>query len=83
MEKLRDTEWSKDQEVQALERNIVKLRDENEKSRVASIQDVGKIKEEVGERFRAELSSKNQDMVRMESSYQERIDSMQRELNKL
>ena len=51
--------------------------------KLSSIKDVEKIKDSIGERYKAELAAKNQEVVRLEKIYTDRIDSLNREQNKL
>lgn len=51
--------------------------------KLSSIKDVEKIKDSIGERYKAELVAKNKEVVRLEKIYTDRIDSLNREQNKL
>jgi hypothetical protein len=50
-QKLRDLEWGKDQEIKALNKQVVKLRQEEGQQKISSIQDIESIKEDVTQRF--------------------------------
>jgi hypothetical protein len=51
--------------------------------KVSSIQHIEKLRDEIADRYKLEMKSKNSEMTRMESMYSERIDTLQKEVNKL
>jgi hypothetical protein len=51
--------------------------------KVSSLKDIESLREEVADRYKLEMKAKNSEMVRMESMYTERIDTLQKEVNKL
>ena len=82
-QKLRDTEWSKDQDMKQLSKQVEDRRSEQESYKIESIRDIERIKEEVSLRFKEELAHKTAEALRMEHMYTERIDILQKELTKL
>lgn len=58
-QKLRDLEWAKDQEAKALEKTLAREREDQEAYKISSFQDIERIKEEVSQRFKAELQHKS------------------------
>ena len=82
-QKLRDLEWNKDQEIKILQKNFAKLKEDGDQVKITSIQDIEKIKEEVSDRYKAEMSAKNMELLRLERMYTEKIDDLQKEVSKL
>jgi len=82
-QKLRDLEWNKDQEIKILQKNLAKLKEDGQQVKIASIQDIEKIKEEVSDRYKVEMSAKNMELLRLERMYTEKIDDLQKEVSKL
>ena len=66
-----------------MNKQLQKLKDEGEKSKVSTLQDIEKLREEVADRYKLEMKQKNSEMTRMESLYSERIEVLQKENNKL
>jgi uncharacterized protein YpuA (DUF1002 family) len=83
VQKLRELEWGKDQEIKSLNKALARVKDDGDKMKISSIQDIEKIKDDVSDRYKEELKAKNHEMSRMENIYAERIDGLQKEVNKL
>ena len=66
-----------------LNKQMQKLKDEGDQIKVANIKDIEGLREEISHRFQAEMKAKNQEMARMENMYTERIETLQKEVNKL
>ena len=61
----------------------MKLKDDGDQLKVSSLKDIEGLREEVADRYKLEMKAKNSEMSRMESMYTERIDTLQKEVNKL
>ena len=51
--------------------------------KVSSIKDIEGLREEISDRYKTEMKAKNSEMTRMENMYSERIETLQKEVNKL
>ena len=66
-----------------MQKTLTKLKGDGDLLKMSSIQDIEKVKDEITERYKAEMGAKNQEMARLEKMYTERIDTLQKEVSKL
>ena len=59
IQKLREVEWGKDQEIKSLGKALTKMKEEGDKMKVTTFQDIENIKDEVSARYKEELKAKN------------------------
>jgi hypothetical protein len=59
-----------------LQKTLTKAKGDGDILKMSSIQDIEKIKDEITERYKVEMSAKNQEMMRLEKMYTERIDTL-------
>ncbi|CDW87698.1 UNKNOWN [Stylonychia lemnae] len=80
---LKDATWSKDQEGKKYQREINRLKELNiEEQQDYQIQ-ISNLKNEITQKLNQEIYDKNQDIIRIESSYIERLNELGNEINML
>lgn len=80
LNEIKDLKWEKDQQFKVASRGVEAQADRAEKEKLSYLKHIENLKSEVFENFQSELAAKTAENLRIETLYQQRIHSLEKEV---